>query len=235
ECQTANVVACSDTNVNACGGCTTLTGDPGDACGVCGQLDCTGPETLACSDPGVNDCGSCAVLPHVPGTDCACGEGLWECSGANAVLCELTTLDGRTNARDLGTFQDTQDQIFSTYNSLFPGEDSEDWFNSYCTDELGGEMDTRAWLQSPPGHDYDLCVYYLAHTGDGEIECTIGTPDIFEGLPGCCSRNTGTVDEHVELSPNAIGSWDDDGTFFYRVTYVSGTGTCTTFRLQYAF
>jgi len=236
ECQSANVVACSDTSVNACGGCTALVGEPGDACGTCGQLACDGMNAFTCADPGLNVCGSCTVLAHAPDTDCACAEGFWECDGPSGVRCDLTSPDGRTNARDLGTFRDTQDQIFTTYNALFPGEDTEDWFRSYCTDELGGLMDTRAWLQSPPGHDYDLCVYYLALNGDGEVVCAAGTPDTFEGLPGCCSRNAGTVDEHVELEPSAGGAFtDDDGTFYYRVTYVSGVGTCTTFRLQYAF
>jgi hypothetical protein len=235
ECQSQNAVACSDTTSNACGGCNALTGDPGDACGVCGQLACDGPETLSCADPGHNDCGSCAVLLHTPGDACACGEGLWACAGADAVACELTTLDGRTNARDLGNYQDTQDQIFTTYNSLFPGEDTEDWFRAYCTDEFMAYVDFRGWLQSPPGHDYDLCMYYLAHTGEGEVDCVTGTPDTFEGLPGCCSRNAGTVDEAIEFEPNALGSTDEDGTIYYRVIYVSGPGTCTTFRLQFAF
>lgn len=235
ECQSANVVACSDTNVNACGGCNELVGLPGDPCGVCGGLACDGLSAYTCDDPGLNACGSCAVLAHTPGAACACGEGAWACDGTTGVRCDLTSPDGRTNARDLGTFQDTQDQTFSAYNSLFPGEDTEDWFRSYCTDEYMAYMDTRAWLQSPPGHDYDLCVYYLAHTGNGEVECVVGTPHTHEGLPGCCSRNAGTVDEHVELEPNALGSVDDDGSFYYRVIYVSGAGTCTTFRLQYAF
>ena len=52
---------------NACGGCTTLQGKPGDDCGTCGSLFCSTPDKLDCGPPG-----------HKPGTPCVSDQG---CSG----------------------------------------------------------------------------------------------------------------------------------------------------------
>lgn len=71
---------------NACGGCSTLDGAPGAACGSCGQLVCTSPDTLACADTSGNGCGGCDPLDQQLGSRCGtCGE--WACMGANATQC----------------------------------------------------------------------------------------------------------------------------------------------------
>src|SRR5262249_20352522 len=39
--------------LNACGGCTALTAQPGDACGQCGKYACDpSKESVSCRDPG---------------------------------------------------------------------------------------------------------------------------------------------------------------------------------------
>ena len=64
---------------NACGGCSSLSATPGDACGSCGTVVCSGTEATACSDPGFNACGACGPLPTE-----ICGNGLDEdCNGSD--------------------------------------------------------------------------------------------------------------------------------------------------------
>lgn len=233
-CDGTDHVTCQDPGANLCGGCAALQGTPGSACGTCGTWRCDGTEALACEDPGTNACGFCGALPHAVGAACACSEGTWACGSGTDMACVITTPDTRATARDLGNFSDTQDSFFTAYQALFPGEDTEDWFTSYCSDDYFGLMDIRAQLVVPAGHDYDLCVYYDPGRSSS-VGCTAGTPSTFDGLNGCCSRNTGTTDEYVELDPDALGTSTDAGRFYYRVTYVSGPGTCSTYQLRYAF
>ncbi len=233
-CNGANDVTCPATDTNACGGCASLPAVPGTACGTCGTWICATPDTLDCDDPGFNECGFCGALPHAVNSSCACSEGTWQCASGTSMACTLTTADTRATARELGSFSDTQDSFFSSFQALFPDEDTEDWFTSYCSDDYFGLMDIRARLVVPAGHDYDLCVYYDPGRSSS-VGCTAGVPATFDGLNGCCSRNAGTTDEYVELDPDALGSSTDSGRFYYRVTFVSGPGTCATYQLQYAF
>ncbi len=79
-------LTCNDPGLNVCGGCTALTGKPGDPCGTCGALACSGTNALTCSDPGKNACGGCKTLTGTPGA--ACGTcGAWQCQGTDAVTC----------------------------------------------------------------------------------------------------------------------------------------------------
>jgi len=72
---------------NACGGCGDLGGAPGNLCGTCGVLACSGDGTaLACDDPGANACGSCGALDAEPGAACGtCGEV--QCASDGGIRC----------------------------------------------------------------------------------------------------------------------------------------------------
>jgi hypothetical protein len=73
---------------NACGGCKTLTGRPGDACGSgCGQYRCSGIDEVVCDDPGLNPCGGCKKLPGAPGVACGGACGSYRCDGKEALTC----------------------------------------------------------------------------------------------------------------------------------------------------
>ncbi len=50
--------------MNACGGNSTLTGEPGESCHRDGIWECDGPDALVCIDPYGNACGGCEILSH---------------------------------------------------------------------------------------------------------------------------------------------------------------------------
>ncbi len=56
---------------NACGGCTLLEHQPGDACPPCGTYACAGREAVTCSGGRLNNCGQCNE-PDVTGLAIAC-------------------------------------------------------------------------------------------------------------------------------------------------------------------
>lgn len=76
---------------NACGGCVTLTGSPGDACGDCGELSCNGADSLVCETTckgathvcktDANTCVACNV-------DADCGEAVPVCHANACVVCK---------------------------------------------------------------------------------------------------------------------------------------------------
>ncbi len=78
---------------NPCGGCSPLTGEPGGACGACGELVCQGLEALVCQEGSVNTCGGCGSLPGTPGEACGpcgiwiCRDGALSCEGPEPNLC----------------------------------------------------------------------------------------------------------------------------------------------------
>lgn len=79
---------------NACGGCGTLQGSPGGACGTCGSGEwvCDSPERVVCSgdggDDALNGCGGCAPLDGVPEDPCGpCQQGRWNCDAPDRISC----------------------------------------------------------------------------------------------------------------------------------------------------
>ena len=76
---------------NACGGCLELPLTPGDACGACGHVTCTGPEAVACTQGTTNNCSACTAT-DVTGLAMPC-VGLNGCAGVTAC-----PLDGGTVA-----------------------------------------------------------------------------------------------------------------------------------------
>lgn len=102
-CQTGNPrwscddqrLVCRSTGHNACGGCGTLDGAPGDACEG-GRLQCAGPDELSCvpdARPALNACGGSAQIEGRPGALCGeCGGGHLVCAGPEAVACVGDTI-----------------------------------------------------------------------------------------------------------------------------------------------
>ncbi|TVR03497.1 MAG: hypothetical protein EA398_04775 [Deltaproteobacteria bacterium] len=71
---------------NACGGCDPLPSTPGDACGTCGTVQCSGVERVVCAGDSPNACGGCSTLSGAPGGSCGtCGT--LECRNENALRC----------------------------------------------------------------------------------------------------------------------------------------------------
>ena len=97
KCSTSQYVCSSDklsttcqnpNDTNVCGGCGTLPGKPGGACGTCGVYQCSG-TSLVCSEgtPKVGTvCGTCSTSSYV-------------CSAPGKTVCQ--TPDDRTTGTDL--------------------------------------------------------------------------------------------------------------------------------------
>lgn len=88
-----NDVACVGASANnACGGCTALSAQPGEACevdGVTGQWQCAGTAEVACVAAGPGACGGETDPEPLPGTPCgACSLGRVVCDGPTDVACE---------------------------------------------------------------------------------------------------------------------------------------------------
>ena len=89
-----------DDALNDCGGCPTLSTEPGTPCGSCdsGMWECDGADSVTCSgdrgDDARNACGGCGTVPNAPDTACGpCLDGAFACSGAEAVSCVGATPD----------------------------------------------------------------------------------------------------------------------------------------------
>lgn len=101
-------VVCLSTapDTNACGGCTSLSDEPGTLCGDDGVFQCTGPDSVECSDAVdpcdggfVNACGGCGALPSTPGDACGtCGTGTLACASRTEVTCIGDQGDSAINA-----------------------------------------------------------------------------------------------------------------------------------------
>ncbi|MCX6733200.1 MAG: M23 family metallopeptidase [Candidatus Peregrinibacteria bacterium] len=75
---------------NACGGCSSLSNQPGGSCPNSGTWQCNGIDSVTCSGqappPVKNECGGESSLANKPNTSCSyCG--IYQCSGANATTC----------------------------------------------------------------------------------------------------------------------------------------------------
>ncbi len=83
--------SCSQPNL--CGGCETLSSNPGDPCASarCGYFACDGPDHLTCQEGEVNACGGCSDLAEQVGNPCdECG-GMYACDGTDRLLCTGST------------------------------------------------------------------------------------------------------------------------------------------------
>ena len=163
--------------VNACGGCATLDGAPGETCGTCdtGVFACDGTERLTCDgDAGperANACGGCAPLDAMPGTPCgACDRGLWACDGPEALTCSgdpgegYTACDGRCCAPGTAC----------SYGACVPAEGCAT--NADCSDDTYCDADTglcAPYGEGPIGDFDDACVR-IAVPGrfNPQLQCT---------------------------------------------------------------
>ena len=79
--------------MNACGGCTPLSTDPGDLCGDsdCGVWVC-GEGELVCADRGANSCGGCEPRSLIAGSPCECEDdvepGTVQCDETGNPYCD---------------------------------------------------------------------------------------------------------------------------------------------------
>lgn len=77
---------------NACGGCSELASEPGEACAEGAVAVCIGPDAVTCvsTGPETNACGGLGSIAEdeSPGTRCgACGLGFYACEGTAGTRC----------------------------------------------------------------------------------------------------------------------------------------------------
>ncbi len=68
---------------------STVSGErEGDRCGCGGIISCVSGSLGCIGGEAVNECGGCGALMNRPQTPCGeCGQGMWQCNGAQQVSC----------------------------------------------------------------------------------------------------------------------------------------------------
>ena len=236
SCQGVDVV-CQDAQTNACGGCAALEGNVGEPCGCGGRWACSGTD-LVCGGDGGNGCGGCETLPYPPNAACDCG-GRFVCLTDGSGTCD----DGDNFIEDATPLPDTSDglNMFIEVREVVDARDS-DWYRIHVTDTPIAIYDTEFILTPPPGHDLDLCAYYVHDdtnlspnarcAGNGVDTALTANGVTYEG---CCQRTRGTAAEDVRVTWSTDFLADDTGTAFIAVERVSGPMECAEYSLQYQF
>lgn len=88
-------------DVNACGGTSELRAQPGDGCGCGGTWTCVGTDVVCRGGSGENACGGCDTLDALPGYPCRISEqreGIWQCDGAEGLVCGVGNACGGGDA-----------------------------------------------------------------------------------------------------------------------------------------
>ena len=129
----AETRVCNPQPANACGGCGSLPGSPGQDCGACGKFVCAGNERLRCEDPG-QTCedhdAACGTPPDGCGgaLDCGrCADALTSCGDAFRCTCGKPTAlyspnggleAGRRASSPDGRWYATSDGVFTAADAM---------------------------------------------------------------------------------------------------------------------
>ena len=248
ECGDDGQATCAGDELNGCGTCGPLEAEPDSPCDDCGGAWlCTGDGTaVVCSNDDTtvtrNLCGQCQPVSLDLGEPCACG---------GEVVCvaerELAICDDGDNTPDVATaLPDTDDdsnwvERTGSLNTVL----DEDWYRVRVEDGFFDNLEPEFELIVPPGHDFDLCVYYARDEGnpsdlrcDGSIR-VLGEEGTYtidrESIPGCCMRQRGNQTEEFSLYWSTPLGEDDGGEAFIRVIYIDGADDCAEYRLRYRF
>lgn len=214
--------------------CWTLgQANPGNLCLVCdpatAQDQWTAQSGMACNDG--DPCTS----------DDTCAEGT--CSGS-PTLDQFEPNNTFESFSHLGTTtDDSSDWPEDAFDaSLHPLTDV-DWFrftaidSSLITDDLRPKVSLS---NIPSSVNYNLCAYYQCDDpGDGEsIECISGSLSSYNGHPGCCSNQSGSISEVIQFRPRCDNAPfytpdDDTGNVLIRIYRVSGSPTCNLYHVEW--
>ena len=198
---------------------------PGNSCWVCDPAQSTmgwTPNDGAACDDG----DSCT-------TGDVCGGG--SCSGS-AILDAYESNQTRGTAANLGSIDDQATWPAGTFSaSLYPAGDV-DWYDYHVDDTPVGQMGPRVALNNiPVGANYQLCAYYECDKAPTTVDCETGSASQHDGLPGCCSTQSGAASELVRLAPDCGGALnqDDGGTTYVHVYRDSGAWICAQYSLSW--
>lgn len=173
---------------NACGGCTLLDHQPGDACPPCGAYACAGREAVTCSGGRLNNCGECNV-PDVTGLATSC-VGANGCPGSKACPDAGTTAvcvaSEKNNCGVCGAAA-----VTGIGNSCSTGG---------CAGTLGCSTSGLTSVCGGPGRNNCNACGLPDVTGLGQ-RCTLGGPGC--GILGCNAAGDGTQCVASQVDPDA--------------------------------
>ena len=214
ECADEESLECvGAADANACGGCDTLDGEPGDECGDDGVWECAGENAVQCNedDLGENACGGEDELtyegsPASPEDPCGpCDDGALACESEESLTCE-----GASETNECGGCQTLEEEPGESC-----GDDDEgiwrcDGDNALECDEEGPTANACGGLGDLDGEPGEPC---QEDGVDGVWDCD-GTEDVKcveEPDPNDCGGNTPLPQEPGEPCADDGGTWECDG------------------------
>ena len=234
-------------------GCGEACRPPANATAICTS---TGACGFTCTPPATRTGDTCECVPQTcteQGFDCgeqtdACGASLncgacpggTMCSAAGTCGClpdDAESNDIRTDAHNIGTFDDADDpsMVFDTWT--IAAADDVDWYQLSLRDGLDGGNPTITidLTEIPAGANFDLAAYFQCESdpGDEDVTCNSGMTDNAVGQ-GCASASTGTTSEQVGLDVNCTGitSINDHGTVWIKVTPSMWSDSCAPYQIR---
>ena len=245
-----------ETNINSstshCGGCNkkcNLSHTYGHSCsngsckvGSCdsGYGNCDGNHGNGCEtnkNSSTNHCGGCNKKCNLPYVD------LHKCSSGS---CEAVTCDDSSDAGDSRwsptnfSGRDDCDIYYKSISEPIQVSGDKDWYKFHVEDAWGCGTNPvmTATLTNLP-KNYDLYVFYDCDSGNADVDCKVGTKckwtaNSFPDGSGCCSWNTGTASETIDVEFNCTGTTTDSG-YVYIVVNPKDLGqySCQPFKLKY--
>jgi hypothetical protein len=251
---------CTADTCNGVGGCSFIPDnalcDDGafcsgiETCGIegcsSGPPPCPGPDgdgncTESCDELGENcnandpDSSGCNDGDNCTFGD-TCHSGI--CTGT-PIEDEYESNDSRESASNLGSIEDGDAFPVDTATANLYETGDVDWYKFHDSDTPTGSGEPRVDLTSiPSGSDYQLCAYFECDDpGDSpSLDCTQGFTTAYDGLPGCCSSNSGSMSERVSFTmdcDNGVITGDNNGWVYVRVYNASSTWNCSNYSLPW--
>jgi len=121
--------------------------------------------------------------------------------------------DSVSQEKNLGTFSDCNNfPYWYIWANILPAHSEEDWFYTWVSDDLLCSLNPHVRIDNLPA-DYDLKVYYECAGGNAvtSVTCNMGSYCTNGSYKGCCSSNSGTTADEVELAVDCSGTSDESG------------------------
>ncbi len=167
-------------------------------------------------------------------TDDRCLGGV--CIG-DPILDQFEPNDSMAASVDLGSIDLSDPYPFDSFNAnIYPTTDT-DWFRYYIDDTPDGDVRPRVELTNvPPNTNYTLCAYFECDEPAGSRDCLDGSAASYGGIPGCCSTNSGSLNENVHLDPSCDGgfpNFNDSGTVYIRIVSATSATSCSNYIVEW--
>lgn len=227
-----NGVETCDGGVGCLSGTPPCPGPDGDA--DCSESCSEGLENCTANDPDSSVCddGNSCTSSDV------CGGG--SCMGT-PIVDAYETNNSRGSATNIGSIDDDDTYPAGTLTATLYGPGDEDWYKFHVTDTHVKTIVPTVELENIPAESgYNLCAYIGCDDPgpDPSVTCNEGTTSSWDGLPGCCSSNSGSSNEHVSFNVDCdnapfLQPDDNDGWIYVRVYKASGVWSCGNYSLPW--